>query len=73
MAAEEEQSQLYNVLISPAEDEGQVTFSCHLRRGGPDSKQDLYELVQFVGYFSKTYFCQMYNFLNMMTSDGVSM
>lgn len=34
--------------------ENQVCFTCHLKRGGLDVKEIVsYELVQFVGYFSK--------------------
>ncbi|KAJ8943592.1 hypothetical protein NQ318_006594 [Aromia moschata] len=38
MASEDEQSNLYNLLLSPSEEEKQVAFSCHLRRGGPNAK-----------------------------------
>ncbi|XP_044269245.1 circadian locomoter output cycles protein kaput [Tribolium madens] len=52
MANEEEHSHLYNILLTPSEDQGQISFSCHLRRGDPDSKQNpSFELVHFVGYF----------------------
>lgn len=51
---EDEQTDLYNTLLSPIEEESQVSFSCHMRRGGIDSKQaQIYELIQFIGYFSK--------------------
>lgn len=53
LACEDEQTNLYNVLLNPSEKETQVTFSCHLRRGGYNSKTPCYELVHFVGYFSK--------------------
>lgn len=54
MATEEEQNTLYSTLLNPSEEEGQVSFSCHLRRGDRDPKQpDCYELVHFVGYFRK--------------------
>lgn len=54
MASEEEQTNLYNALLNPSDEEGQVSFSCHLRRGDVDSKQlPCYELVHFVGYFRK--------------------
>lgn len=54
MASEDEQTNLYNSLLNPSEEEGQVTFSCHIRRGDVDSKQPpCYELVHFVGYFRK--------------------
>lgn len=54
MASEEEQSHLYNTLLHPSEEERQISFSCHLRRGDIDSKQSCtYELVHFVGYFRK--------------------
>lgn len=54
LICEEEQTELYNTLLSPVEEESQVSFSCHMRRGGIDSKQaQIYELIQFIGYFSK--------------------
>lgn len=55
MASEDEQTNLYNALLNPSEEEGRVSFSCHLRRGDIiDSKQPpCYELVHFVGYFRK--------------------
>lgn len=54
LANEEDQNGLYNILAHPAEDESQVAFSCHLKRGGPDNEKSCYcELVHFVGYFSK--------------------
>lgn len=62
MVYEEDQSALYNILLNPASSvdsmnygdtkENQVSFSCHMRRGGLDFRdEDTYELVQFVGYF----------------------
>jgi hypothetical protein len=34
--------------------ENQITFYCHMKRGGQDFRDDpAYELVQFVGYFRK--------------------
>lgn len=34
--------------------ENQITFYCHMKRGGLDFGDDpAYELVQFVGYFRK--------------------
>lgn len=54
MASEEEHTHLYNILLTPSEEQGQVSFSCHLRRADPESKQNpSFELVHFVGYFSK--------------------
>lgn len=54
LASEEDQTNLYNILLSPSEEDKQVIFSCHLRRGGPGPKSSpTYELVHFVGYFSK--------------------
>lgn len=51
---EEEQTDLYNTLLSPAEEDSQISFSCHMRRGGADAKQaQIYELVEFHGYFSE--------------------
>ncbi|XP_076749742.1 circadian locomoter output cycles kaput protein Clock [Xylocopa sonorina] len=57
---EEDQSSLYNVLLSPAgtddrqniKKEDQISFSCHIKRGGLNVQENpIYELVQFVGYF----------------------
>lgn len=66
LAYDEDHSELYNVLLNPAAitdplqnnltRENQILFSCHLKRGagGNDFCDGLtYELVQFVGYFSK--------------------
>jgi circadian locomoter output cycle kaput protein len=54
MASEEEHSNLYNILLTPSEEQGQASFTCHLRRGDPDMKQNpSFELVHFVGYFSE--------------------
>ncbi|CAH1989054.1 unnamed protein product [Acanthoscelides obtectus] len=53
LVSEEERSDLYNVLLTPSDDEKQVSFSCHFRRSGPAEKNrhPTYELVSFVGYF----------------------
>ncbi|XP_044731603.1 circadian locomoter output cycles protein kaput isoform X2 [Chrysoperla carnea] len=51
MVYEEEQSTLYAALLGPAGPDSQVSFSCHLRRGGPPSESPSYELIHFVGYF----------------------
>ncbi|GLG98841.1 Protein cycle [Gryllus bimaculatus] len=62
MVYEEDQSSLYNVFLNPSNcvdgaqyddsKENQVSFSCHLKRGGLDFREEVtYELVQFVGYF----------------------
>ncbi|KAJ8919926.1 hypothetical protein NQ315_006455 [Exocentrus adspersus] len=52
LASEDEQTNLYNLLVSPSEEEKQIVFSCHLRRGGPDAQRPpTYELVNFIGYF----------------------
>lgn len=57
LASEEDQTNVYNILLSPSEEDKQVIFSCHLRRGGPGPKTSpIYELVHFVGYFSKYLF-----------------
>lgn len=54
MASEDEQTNLYNTLVNTSEGKGQISFSCHLKRGDPDCKQsNTYELVHFVGYFRK--------------------
>ncbi|CAB3382921.1 Hypothetical predicted protein [Cloeon dipterum] len=62
MAYENDQSELYNILLNPANPvessqynigrENQITFYCHMKRGGLDfSEEASYELVQFIGYF----------------------
>ncbi|KAF7284627.1 hypothetical protein GWI33_021819 [Rhynchophorus ferrugineus] len=52
LATDEEQNELYNILISPNEEETQVTFACHLRRRMLDVQESpCYELVHFIGYF----------------------
>ncbi|XP_059490732.1 circadian locomoter output cycles protein kaput isoform X2 [Neocloeon triangulifer] len=63
MAYENDQSDLYNILLNPTNTvesssqyslgrENQTTFFCHMKRGGLDFNEELtYELVQFVGYF----------------------
>ncbi|KAG7204991.1 hypothetical protein KM043_005376 [Ampulex compressa] len=57
---QEDQSHLYNLLLNPGnardrrniKKEDQISFSCHIKRGGLDFQEDLiYELVQFIGYF----------------------
>lgn len=59
---EEDQATLYNILsnsdhnFSPSSNslgkENQIQFSCHIRRGVVDCRDDpVYELVHFVGYF----------------------
>lgn len=86
MVYEEDQSELYNLLVNPNSSidtvqyndnkgkmfidciqtkcslvfidlylsEGQISFTCHMRRGGLDLRDEItYELVQFVGYFRK--------------------
>lgn len=63
LAYEEDHSKLYNILLNPVSvieplqngltRENQVNFTCYLKRGGLDYREDSYELVQFVGYFSK--------------------
>ncbi|CAH1119613.1 unnamed protein product [Phaedon cochleariae] len=52
LASEDERTNLYNILLSPSEEDKQMVFSCHMRRGGPGPKPTItYELVHFVGYF----------------------
>ena len=64
LAFEEDHSQLYSILLNPVcvlrplqggvSPENQISFTCHLKRGGLDYQEDVtYEVVQFVGYFSK--------------------
>lgn len=57
---QEDQPHLYNVLLNPGnardrctvEKEDQISFTCHIKRGGLDFREDIiYELVQFIGYF----------------------
>lgn len=65
LAYEEDHSDLYNVLSNPSvvidptrtdlSKVNQICFSCHLKRGGVDYREDVsFELVQFVGYFRKS-------------------
>lgn len=62
LAYEEDHSDLYNLLSNPStvidpkqnnlSTVNQICFSCHLKRGGVDYREDVsFELVQFVGYF----------------------
>ncbi|KAK4877649.1 hypothetical protein RN001_010155 [Aquatica leii] len=52
LASEKEQNNLYNILFTTEEKEGQVSFSCYLKRGDSSLMQrTYYELVHFVGYF----------------------
>lgn len=52
LAGEEDQNNLYNVLLAPVEEDGQVSFSCRLRRGGSEAKEaPTYDLVHFIGYY----------------------
>ncbi|XP_058792136.1 circadian locomoter output cycles protein kaput isoform X2 [Phymastichus coffea] len=60
IAFQEDQSQLYNILANSnntrdqnsINKEHQVSFTCHIKRGGFDFREEpIYELVQFVGYF----------------------
>ncbi|CAH1101059.1 unnamed protein product [Psylliodes chrysocephalus] len=51
LVGEEEHATLYNVL-NPSDIEKQVSFSVHLKRGGPIPKTDsVFEPVHFIGYF----------------------
>lgn len=62
LAYDEDHSELYNLLSNPSavidpmrtdlSKVNQICFSCHLKRGGVDYREDVsFELVQFVGYF----------------------
>ncbi|KAF5295506.1 hypothetical protein FQR65_LT10494 [Abscondita terminalis] len=52
LASEKEQNNLYNIIFAPGEKEGQISFSCNLKRGDSSLMQrTYYELVHFVGYF----------------------
>ncbi|EFN76178.1 Circadian locomoter output cycles protein kaput [Harpegnathos saltator] len=57
---QEDQPHLYNILLNPSgardrhpvKKEDQISFACHIKRGGLDFREDsVYELVQFIGYF----------------------
>ncbi|XP_015590609.1 circadian locomoter output cycles protein kaput isoform X2 [Cephus cinctus] len=56
---QDDQAQLYSILINhenPVDQsnrqDNQITFTCHIKRGGLDSQEEpVYELVQFIGYF----------------------
>ncbi|XP_028982330.1 circadian locomoter output cycles protein kaput isoform X2 [Diachasma alloeum] len=55
---QDDQSLLYNILLnptprnSPPKSDTQVSFTCHIRRGSLDLRQNVtYERVHFVGYF----------------------
>lgn len=51
LIGEEEYTNIFNIL-NPSEEEKPISFTCHLKRGGSESKTDvLYELVHFLGYF----------------------
>jgi circadian locomoter output cycle kaput protein len=61
---EEEQQDIYNILLNPPKsidplqnginEENQVSFLCHVKRGKMDSTTPAsYEYVQFNGYFSE--------------------
>lgn len=63
IAYQEDQKRLYNIFMNPKESsdqsrtkiQNQVSFTCHMKRGGLDIKGDaMYELVRFVGYFRKS-------------------
>ncbi|XP_014616682.1 PREDICTED: circadian locomoter output cycles protein kaput [Polistes canadensis] len=84
IAYQEDQSHLYNVLLNPnsirdrctVKKEDQVSFTCHIKRGGFDYQEDpIYELVQFIGYFRSDVDTNMDNlvpnsrFNNMSGSD----
>ncbi|KAH1003794.1 hypothetical protein HUJ04_003649 [Dendroctonus ponderosae] len=51
VVCEEDQNGLYGILSNSADDENPVSFSCHLKRAGPDADRTHCELVNFVGYF----------------------
>ncbi|XP_031778624.1 circadian locomoter output cycles protein kaput isoform X1 [Nasonia vitripennis] len=60
IALQEDQSHLYNTLANASntrdqnsiKTEHQVSFTCHIKRGGLDFREEpIYELVQFIGYF----------------------
>ncbi|XP_066151380.1 circadian locomoter output cycles protein kaput [Euwallacea fornicatus] len=52
LVCDEDHTGLYNILSHAREDDNQVSFSCHLKRGGSDSEKMLHcEMVYFLGYF----------------------
>lgn len=65
MVYEEEQQDIYNILLNPPKTvidplqsgispENQVLFLCHVKRGSMENPPKVsYEFVQFTGYFSK--------------------
>lgn len=62
MAPEEEQNNLYNALLTPVEEDAQISFSCHLRRGSFSPKhRNCYELVNFLGYLRKSIHSILFN------------
>lgn len=65
LAYEDDHTELYNLLLNPTQIvdpsetslsvEKKLIFNCHLKRSALDYREEVtYELVQFVGYFSKT-------------------
>ncbi|EEB16545.1 Circadian locomoter output cycles protein kaput, putative [Pediculus humanus corporis] len=81
---EEDQPNIYNILSNSEHGfgsnigkENQMEFSCHLRRGVDDYRDEpVYQLVHFVGYFktdsSKTDVDNMVSSTNRYTGDGES-
>lgn len=81
---EEDQPNIYNILSNSEHGfgsnigkENQMEFSCHLRRGVDDYRDEpVYELVHFVGYFktdsSKTDVDNMVSSTNRYAGDGES-
>lgn len=65
MVYEEEQQNIYNILLNPPKtvidplqsgisQENQASFLCHVKRGSMENPPKVsYEYVQFTGYFSK--------------------
>nr|UHH90571.1 clock [Pyrrhocoris apterus] len=69
LICEGDHSELYNIILGPSADydkENKLSFTCHCRRGGLDSKGDpIYEVVNFLGQFrSDIDFIQMDNGLS---------
>lgn len=66
MVYEEEQQEIYNILLNPPKtivdpiqsgilQENQISFMCHVKRGTIDNQASVsYEYVQFTGYFRKS-------------------
>ncbi|XP_056634115.1 circadian locomoter output cycles protein kaput isoform X1 [Diorhabda sublineata] len=51
LISEDEYTNVYNIL-NPSQEDKQISFTCHLKRGGFETKTDeSFEMVHFEGYF----------------------